>query len=45
MFGSHSLLSVEQLNALLAGVGAAIDAVGGRFAMRYTTLAVAAVRS
>ncbi len=44
-FGSHSLLSVEQLHALLAGVGAAIDAVGGRFAMRYTTVAVAAVRS
>jgi hypothetical protein len=30
---------------LLAGIGTAIDAAGGRFAMRYTTLAVAAVRS
>jgi len=27
---------------LLAGIGAAVDAVGGRFVMRYTTLAVAA---
>jgi SAM-dependent methyltransferase len=44
-FGGHSLLAVAQLRALLAGIGAAIDAVGGRFAMRYTTLAVAAVRS
>jgi SAM-dependent methyltransferase len=44
-FGGHSLLAVEQLGPLLAGIGAAIDAVGGRFAMCYTTLVVAAVRS
>ncbi len=44
-FGGHSLLTVDRLRPLLAGIGAAIDAVGGRFAMRYTTLAVAAVRS
>jgi SAM-dependent methyltransferase len=43
-FGSHNLLAVEQLRPMLAGIGAAIDAVGGRFAMRYTTLVVAAVR-
>jgi SAM-dependent methyltransferase len=44
-FGGHSLLTVDQLRPLLAGIGTAIDAAGGRFAMRYTTLAVAAVRS
>lgn len=43
-FGGHSLLSVDRRDALLAGIGAAIDAVGGRFAMHYTTLTVAAVR-
>jgi SAM-dependent methyltransferase len=30
---------------LLAGIGAAVDAVGGTFTMGYTTLAVTAVRS
>ncbi len=44
-FGGHTTLAVEQRHALLSGIGAAIDEVGGRFAMRYTTLAVAAVRS
>ncbi|MBV9919547.1 MAG: hypothetical protein JOY78_01655 [Pseudonocardia sp.] len=44
-FGGHSLLTVDRLRPLPAGVGAAVDAVGRRFAMRYTTLAVAAVRS
>jgi hypothetical protein len=29
---------------LLAGIGAAIDAVGGSFTMRYTTVAVTAAR-
>jgi SAM-dependent methyltransferase len=43
-FGGHSLLSDPQLNALLAGIGTAIDAVGGRFVMHYTTSAVAAFR-
>jgi hypothetical protein len=30
---------------LLAGIGAAIDAVGGSFTMRYTTVAVTAART
>ena len=41
-FGGHTTLAADQRAALLAGIGAAIDAVGGRFVMRYTTLAVAA---
>jgi SAM-dependent methyltransferase len=44
-FGGHVTLPEQQRDALLAGIGAAIDAVGGRFVMRYTTLAAAAVRS
>ena len=31
-----------KLEELLAGIGAAIDAVGGSFTMRYTTVAVTA---
>ena len=42
-FGGHVTLPDQQRDALLAGIGAAIDAVGGRFVMRYTTLAAAAV--
>jgi SAM-dependent methyltransferase len=42
-FGGHVTLPDQQRDALLAGIGAAVDAVGGRFVMRYTTLAVAAV--
>ena len=41
-FGGHATLAPDQRAALLAGIGAAVDAVGGRFVMRYTTLAVAA---
>jgi SAM-dependent methyltransferase len=41
-FGGHVTLAPDQRAALLAGIGAAVDAVGGRFVMRYTTLAVAA---
>ena len=38
-------LSPENVQAeLLAGLGAAVDAAGGAFTMRYTTLAVTAVR-
>jgi hypothetical protein len=33
-----------KLEELLAGIGAAIDAVGGSFTMRYTTVAVTAAR-
>ena len=43
-FGGHTTLTPEQRSALLAGIGDAVDAYGGRFVMRYTTLAAAAVR-
>ena len=42
--GDHSKLPRSQLDELLAGIGAAIDAVGGHFLMPYTTVAVSAVR-
>lgn len=42
--GDHSKLPRPQLDELLAGIGEAIDAVGGEFVMPYTTVAVAAVR-
>ncbi|GHC45269.1 methyltransferase type 11 [Streptomyces cinnamoneus] len=38
-------LPPEKLEEVLQGVGAAIDAVGGSFTMRYTTVAVTAVRT
>jgi SAM-dependent methyltransferase len=44
-FGGMSLLPPGKLADLTAGVGAAIDAVGGGFTMGYATVAVAAVRS
>ena len=34
-----------QAGRVLAGIGAAIDAVGGSFTMRYTTVAVTAART
>jgi SAM-dependent methyltransferase len=39
---AHSQLSPAQLEELLAGVGAAIDATGGGFTVHYTTVAVTA---
>lgn len=43
--GGHHLLPPAELAALLAGLGAAVDAMGGRFTMTYTTVVVtAAVR-
>jgi hypothetical protein len=44
-FGGHSQLPPDHLDRLLAGMGDAIDAVGGRFAMGYTAVVVAAVRA
>ncbi len=44
-FGGHTQLPSAQLEELLAGVGAAIDAVGGSFTMHYTTVAVTAART
>jgi hypothetical protein len=43
-FGGHTQLPPAQLGDLLAGIGAAIDAVGGSFTMHYTTVAVTATR-
>jgi hypothetical protein len=39
-----SRLPPAKLEDLLAGIGAAIDAVGGSFTMRYTTVVVTAAR-
>ncbi|MDA0632008.1 class I SAM-dependent methyltransferase [Nonomuraea sp. MCN248] len=43
--GGHSRFRPAELDALLAGVGAAIDAAGGGFTMAYTTVAVTATRA
>jgi SAM-dependent methyltransferase len=43
-FGGHSRLPAAQLDELLTGIGDAIDAVGGRFTMRYAAVAVTATR-
>ena len=43
--GGHTQLPPAQLEELLAGVGAAIDAMGGSFTMRYTTVVVTAART
>ncbi len=40
--GGHGRLPAPQLNALLAGTGAAIDALGGSFTMRYDTVVITA---
>jgi hypothetical protein len=42
--GGHNLLEPQQLADVLAGVGAAIDAAGGTFTVRYATLAFVATR-
>jgi SAM-dependent methyltransferase len=44
-FGGHNLFPPAKQEELLAGIGAAVDAVGGRFTMHYVTLAVTAARS
>ncbi|MFI9809085.1 class I SAM-dependent methyltransferase [Streptomyces sp. NPDC052301] len=43
--GAFTRLPQAQLQEVLAGVGAAIDAVGGDFTMHYATLVVAATRT
>ncbi|MFB7629632.1 class I SAM-dependent methyltransferase [Streptomyces sp. NPDC056149] len=43
--GPFTRLPPEALDEVLAGVGAAIDAAGGGFTMRYATVAVTAVRA
>jgi SAM-dependent methyltransferase len=44
-FGGFPRLAPEQQEEILAGVAAAIDAVGGAFTMSYATVAVTAVRT
>lgn len=39
-FGGHGQFPPAGLAELLTGVGAAVDAAGGSFTMRYTTVAV-----
>jgi SAM-dependent methyltransferase len=43
-FGGSNRLPATQLQELLAGIGDALDAVGGRFTMGYQTVAVTAQR-
>jgi hypothetical protein len=43
--GDHSRFPPAQLEALLAGIGAAIDTAGGRFTMRYATVVATATRT
>lgn len=42
--GGHSRFPADQLDAIVTGIGAAIDRVGGSFPMRYTTVTVTALR-
>jgi hypothetical protein len=43
-FGGHSQFPQTNLEELIAGIGAAIDAVGGSFTMRYIAVVVTAER-
>jgi SAM-dependent methyltransferase len=43
-FGGHSQFPPEQLDELLAGIGAAIDAAGSSFTMQYAAVAITATR-
>jgi SAM-dependent methyltransferase len=43
--GGHAQLQPAKLEELLAGLGAAIDALGGGFTMNYATVAVTAART
>ncbi|MEU4344621.1 hypothetical protein AB0H00_25720 [Nocardia sp. NPDC023852] len=43
--GFHTQLPPAELREILAGIGAAIDAVGGTFTMRYTAVVVTAART
>jgi SAM-dependent methyltransferase len=43
--GGHSAFPRATLEALLAGLGAAIDAAGGRFTMHYTAAVITAPRT
>jgi SAM-dependent methyltransferase len=43
--GFAARLQPDTMEQILAGIGAAIDSAGGRFTMRYTTVAVTAARA
>ncbi|HEY7325052.1 MAG TPA: class I SAM-dependent methyltransferase [Streptosporangiaceae bacterium] len=43
--GGHSQIPAGKLAELLAGLGAVVDAAGGSFTMRYTTVTVTAARA
>jgi hypothetical protein len=43
--GFFAQIDAVRARALLADIGAAIDAYGGAFLVQYTTVAVSAVRS
>ncbi len=43
--GTHTTLPPALLAEVLSGVGAAVDAAGGGFTMRYTTVVATAVRA
>jgi SAM-dependent methyltransferase len=44
-YGPYSRLGAAQLDALLGGIGAAVDAAGGGFDMHYTTVVVTAAQT
>jgi len=44
-FGPHSQIPPDKREEVLAGIGAAVDAVGGAFTMRYATMATVASRA
>ena len=44
-FGGAGLFPPQTLRALLAGMGAAIDGVGGSFTMQYATVVLTAARA
>jgi SAM-dependent methyltransferase len=44
-FGGHSQIPPAGRDELLAGIGAAVDAVGGGFTMHYTAVVVTAART
>ncbi len=43
--GDHGQYPVAEVEEVQAGIGAAVDAAGGSFTMRYTTIAMSAVRA
>jgi hypothetical protein len=43
--GGHNLLPPDKLQELMAGIGAAVDTVGGSFTMAYTTVVLTAART